>query len=182
MDTSRYEAALERNLAEVQRAILNRRAMVAMESAGGISDIHLKVVYFALFNDYIARCIKVFERSAGAASFWYIYDTNQKPINEFARKNQIDLALFERLTPKLKHVRDKTHFHIDREGVLDPQAVWREADLNGQELAATVDKMWALLNAARAVAGQPPMELPRYDDDVMRRMTMLVEERRLPNE
>ncbi len=181
MDTSLYEAALERNLAELERAILNRRAMVAMESAGGISNIHLKVIYFALFNDYIARCIKVFERSKGAASFWYIYDTNQKPINEFAGKNHIDLAVFEWLTPKLKHVRDKTHFHIDREGVLDPHAVWREADVNGKELATAVDHMWALLNAARTFAGQPPMELPRYDEDIMRRMTMLVEEGRLPN-
>jgi hypothetical protein len=126
MDTSRYEAAIERNLAEVQRAVLDRRAMVAMESVGGISNGYLKVIYYALFNDYIAHCIKVFERSSGAASFWYIYDTNQKPINEFARKNGIDIAKFESLTESLKHVRDKTHFHIDREGVLDPKAVWRK--------------------------------------------------------
>jgi hypothetical protein len=29
VDTSRYEAAVDRNLAELQRAIINRRAMVA---------------------------------------------------------------------------------------------------------------------------------------------------------
>lgn len=181
MDTSRYQAALERNLAELQRAIINRRAMVAMEGVG-VSNNWLKVIYYALFNDYIAHCIKVFERSSGAASFWYVYETNQKPINAFASKNGIDLDIFERLTPKLKHVRDKTHFHIDREGVLDPKAVWRESDLNGKELAKAVDGMWALLNAARQAMGQPPMELPPYDDEIMRRLTKAVEEGGLPKE
>ena len=146
MNTSRYEAAIERNLAELQRAILNRRAVIAMEEVG-ISNGYLKVIYFALFNDYMAHCIKVFERSSGAASFWYIYDTNQKPINDFARKNGMDLSKFESLTEQLKHVRDKTHFHIDREGVLDSKAVWKEVELNGKELATAIDQMWDLLNA-----------------------------------
>jgi hypothetical protein len=179
MDASRYEAAIERNLAELQRALLKRRAMVAMEGVG-ISNGYLKVIYYALFNDYIAHCIKVFERSSGAASFWYIYDTNQKPINDFARKNGIDLLKFEGLTESLKHVRDKTHFHIDREGVLDPEAVWQEAGLNGKELAAAVDQIWDLLNAVRRARGSESMELPPYDVDVVRRMTMLIEEGRLP--
>lgn len=178
MDTSRYEAALERNLAELQRAIINRRAMVAMESVG-VSNDWLKVIYYALFNDYIAHCIKVFERSAGSASFWYVYESNQKPINVFASKHDIDLEIFERLTTKLKHVRDKTHFHIDREGVLDPKAVWREADLNGEELATSIDHMWALLNAARQALGRLPMEVPPYDDEFIRNLTMAVEEGRL---
>jgi hypothetical protein len=72
--------------------------MVAMENVG-VSNGWLKVIYYALFNDYIAHCIKVFERSAGSASFWYVYESNQKPINAFASKNGIDLGIFERLTP-----------------------------------------------------------------------------------
>jgi hypothetical protein len=42
--------------------------------------------------------------------------------------------------------------------------------------------MWALLNAARQALGRPPMEVPPYDDDIIRRMTMAVEEGRLPKE
>src|SRR5215471_9826683 len=98
-DTSRYEAAVRRNLAELQRALLNRRAMVAMEAVGGITNDVLKVIYYALFNDY-------------------------------TRKHSIDIGTFESLVEKLKHVRDKTHFHIDREAVLEPRAVWTEAGLN----------------------------------------------------
>jgi hypothetical protein len=54
MDTSRYEAAIERNLAEVQRAVLDRRAMVAMESVGGISNGYLKVIYYAMTTSLTA--------------------------------------------------------------------------------------------------------------------------------
>jgi hypothetical protein len=179
-DTSRYDAAIRRNLAELQRALLNRRAMVAMEAVGGITDDILKVIYYALFNDYISHCIKVFERSSGAASFWYVYDTNQKPINQYARKHHIDIGAFEPLVEKLKHVRDKTHFHIDRDAVLNSNVVWREAGLNGQELAAAVDNAWELLNALQEHLGRDPLDLPPFDDDVMIRVTKLIEAGRVP--
>lgn len=179
-DTSRYDAAISRNLAELQRALLNRRAMVAIETIGGISNSVLKVVYFALFNDYVAHCIKVFERSSGAASFWYIYDTNQKPLNEYARNHRIDICSFEPLTEKLKHVRDKTHFHIDRDGVLDPHAVWDEAGLNGQQLADAVDHAWELLNALQTLRGHEPMDMPPFDDAIISRVAKLIETRRVP--
>lgn len=179
-NTSRYDAAIRRNLAELQRALLNRRAMVAMEAVAGINNDILKVVYYALFNDYIAHCIKVFERNSGAASFWYIYDNNQKPLNAYARKHRINVKDFEDLVEKLKHVRDKTHFHIDRDAVLDPNAVWREAGLNGQKLATAVDNAWELLNALQEHLGRDPLELPPFDDDVVTRVTQLIEEKRVP--
>jgi hypothetical protein len=50
MDISSHQAAVECNLAELQRAIINCRAMVAMEGVG-ISNDWLKVIYYALFND-----------------------------------------------------------------------------------------------------------------------------------
>ena len=178
MDESRYNAAVERNLAELQRALLNRRAMVAVESIGSVTNFILKVLYYALFNDYISHCIKVFERSSGAASFWYIYDTNQKPLNIYAKAHNIDIAAFQVLTEKLAHVRNKTHFHIDREGVLDPQAAWREADINGAVLAAAVDAVWALLNDLQRSRSRPPMVLPPFDDDVLRRTATLIQKER----
>jgi len=154
--------------------------MVAMEAVGGITNDVLKVIYYALFNDYIAHCIRVFERSGGAASFWYIYETNQKPLNEYARKHSIDIGTFESLVEKLKHVRDKTHFHIDREAVLEPRAVWTEAGLNGKDLAAAVDNAWGLLNALQEYLGRDPLDLPPFDDDVLTRVTKLIQAERVP--
>lgn len=152
--------------------------MVAVESIGSVTNFILKVLYYALFNDYISHCIKVFERSSGAASFWYIYETNQKPLNAYAKEHGIDISAFQVLTEKLAHVRNKTHFHIDREAVLDPQAAWREADINGANLASAVDAVWALLNDLQRSRSQAPMEVPPFDDAVIRRVADLVQKER----
>src|SRR5712692_7354016 len=98
MDDSRYKKAIERNLAELQRAILNRTTLVGLKEAGGISHLFLKLVYYALFNDYIAHCVKIFERRRGAASFWYIYHANTKPLDNYARRNNIDFVQLEQVS------------------------------------------------------------------------------------
>jgi len=141
MKSQRYERAIERNLAELQRAILNRTTLLGLEDAG-ISHLFLKLAYYALFNDYIAHCIKVFETRKQAASFWYIYRTNQKPIDACAHREKISVKALEKVSEKLQHIRDKTHFHIDTTGVIDPKAVWHQAGLTGKELSAAVDAAW----------------------------------------
>ena len=113
MQGLRYTKAIERNLAELQRAILNRTTILGFERERGITSLFLQIVYRALFNDYVGHCIKVFERSKQSASFWYIYRTNQRQIDIFASKEKIDIAFMEHVSTKLKHIRNKTHFHID---------------------------------------------------------------------
>ena len=65
----RNELAIQRNLAELQRAILNRTTLLGFEDVGGISHIFLKLSYHAFFNDYVAHCIKIFDRNSKSASF-----------------------------------------------------------------------------------------------------------------
>ena len=67
MPTQRFANAVARNLAEMQRAIVNRTTLVGIEKAGGVFTEFLRVAYFALFNDYVSHCIKVLERNRGVA-------------------------------------------------------------------------------------------------------------------
>ena len=145
--------------------------MRGMEAYGGISSNEAKGTYYALFNDYIARCIKVLEDRGGAASFWYIYKTNQGPLDKAALELGIDITELAGMSAKLKHVRDKTHFHIDRDGVLDPKVVWRDADIKGRALADVAAKTWGILNAARLLIGKDRMQLPSVDADAVKRAT-----------
>lgn len=162
MDNSRYNRAIERNLSELQRAILNRTTLVGIEQAGGITSLFLQLSYYALFNDYVGHCIKVFEQSKQAASFWYIYRTNQLPVDKFAEREGIKIALLEEVSTKLKHIRNKTHFHIDVAGVLDAQAVWRDSKLTGKELSLAVDSAWKLLSHLQQSLSLPEVQLPSY--------------------
>lgn len=176
MKSQRYDRAIERNLAELQRAILNRTTLLGLEDAGGISHLFLKLAYLALFNDYIAHCIKVFERGKQAASFWYIYRTNQKPIDACARRQKISIQALEKVSEKLKHIRDKTHFHIDETGVLDPKSVWRYASLSGKELSVAVDAAWCLLTDLQRSLSLPEVTLPKYDRALVRDFALLIKE------
>lgn len=176
---NRYERAIQRNLAELQRAILNRTTLLGFEAAGGISHLFLKLAYYALFNDYVAHCIKVFDRNQQSASFWYVHRTNEKPIASYARRHKISIAALERVSDKLKQIRDKTHFHIDTDGVLDPKVVWREADLSGKELSAAVDAAWEVLKHLESSLQLPETTLPGYDLQVARRVAIALEEGRM---
>jgi len=162
MSVSRYSKAIERNLAEMQRAILNRTTLLGIERSKGVRALFLQVVYFALFNDYVAHCIKVFEQSKKAASFWYIYRTDQKIVDAFAKKEKINLDALEGVSKKLRHIRDKTHFHIDAEGVLDTKAIWREAGLTGKQLSKAVDDTWAILVHLQQQLSLPAITTPAY--------------------
>lgn len=160
MQNQRYNKAIERNLAELQRAILIRTTLLGFERESGVTSLFLKMSYFALFNDYIAHCIKVFEQSKQSASFWYIYRTNQPPINEYTSKKNIDISELEDISNRLKRIRDQTHFHIDSTGVLDTHEVWRVAGLTGKRLSDGVNAVWSILDHLQKSLSLPEVALP----------------------
>jgi hypothetical protein len=175
----RDRAAIQRNLAELQRAILNRTTLLALEDAR-VSHLFLTLTYNALFNDYIAHCIKVFENSRQAASFCDIYRRHKTSIESIARSKGINLKHFETVSGKLKQIRNKTHFHIDIAGALDAKAVWRKAGLTGKQLSTAVDAAWEILNDLQCSLGGSGVSLPSYDRNFVRRVAVMVEEGRVP--
>lgn len=180
--SSRYERAIERNLAELQRAILNRTTLLGLEDAGNIRGLFLQLTFYALFNDYISHCIKVFDSSYQAASFWYIYRSNEKPIAAYAKRNGIDLAALDAVSIKLKHIRDKTHFHIDPDAVIDPKIIWHEAGLSGKELSVAVDVVWNILNELAASLNLPKVTLLNYDRREAQRIAVAISDVRIERE
>ena len=175
MDSARYKKAIERNLAELQWAIIHRTTMQGIEQAKPVYHYFHHSVYNSLFNDYISHCIKVFERSEQAASFWYIYKTNAKRIDDYCASTGIDLNEIEAFVPKLKHIRDKTHFHIDVEGVLDPEQIWSDADINGKALGAAIDSVWKILVHLQELLALPKVELPHYTIESAKKAALRVE-------
>ncbi|MGA2937810.1 MAG: hypothetical protein ABSF52_12000 [Syntrophobacteraceae bacterium] len=181
-DTEVYKCAIERNLAELQRAILNRTTLLGLEDAiksASISHLFLRLTYDALFNDYIAHCIKVFEFHAGrrrAASFWYIYEKDREFIDECAYSMPMNIKGLKKVSRQLEHIRNNTHFHIDAVGVLNPKAIWHKEDLSGKDLSAAVDTAWYLLTNLQNLLSLPEVTLPkRYNRALVQRLAVLVE-------
>lgn len=157
--SQRFANAVARNLAELQRAILNRNAMVAIESERASKYAIFRIAYLALFNDYMAHAMKVFEKSRRVASFWYLYRSDSGVVDRFMRANAIEMQRFEELAEKLKLVRDTTHFHIDARNLSDTKRIWRNAGIKGSALAATIDDAWNVVCHLQEHHGLPSVGL-----------------------
>ncbi len=49
------------------------------------------------------------------------------------------------LAAKLKIVRDKTHFHIDKKAVMNPPEIWAQAGIKGAKLYQGLSYLWDML-------------------------------------
>ena len=154
----RYVSTVARNLAELQRAIHNRDAMLAIEAERATGYPIFRIAYLALYNDYMAHAMKVFEESSRVASFWYLYRTDQGLADRFMQKKGIEIASVSEMSTRLKKVRDATHFHIDADSVSDTKRIWRTAGITGSALSKTIDSAW---NVVRHL--QEHHSLPRVD-------------------
>jgi hypothetical protein len=177
LGSDQFNAALTRNLAELQRAIVNLETMTGIEEAAGgsLASRFLEICYKALFNDYVAHCCKAFEhRSDRVATFWTIREQSEGLVDEVATREDIDMASIEAVSIKLKAIRDKTHFHIDRAGMLDTRSVWKEAGLKRSELASATRGAWRILNVLRRERGLPEMGLPDFDSSDSKRIATAI--------
>ena len=168
--SARFKSAVARNLAELQRATHNRDAMVALEAERAMGYAIFRIAYLALYNDYMAHAMKVFEVSKRVASFWYLYRTDQGIADRFAHKHSIDITSLEDMSAKLKSVRDSTHFHMDVDTVSDTKRIWREAGIKGSTLSKAIDDAWRVVTHLQEQHRLPAVELlPEMTKEHLRR-------------
>ena len=106
MDTIRYNRALARNLAELQKALLIRATLLGIEEHKYTTNIFIRIIKESLSNDHMAHAIKVFEQNSKSASFWYLYRTNQVSIDKYARKVRYTISNLQSVSDKLKIIRN----------------------------------------------------------------------------
>ena len=146
--TTRYEKALKRNLDELHQAILERRALIGLihtDSESAPTFDFFSIAFIALYNDMVAHTIKVFEYSDDSASFWYIEKSNEAAINKAARSVGVKISDIRNLSAGFEHIRNKTHFHIDKDGVMNPKMVWKDAGVQGDDLGHLLESAASIL-------------------------------------
>lgn len=142
----RYSRSLIRNLHELKFLISKRNAvniLVVEIPEFGLS--FFRYAYYSLKNDLIAHGIKILDKHIDSASFWYLYRCKKNRINKYLADKKFSIDEIEKLSQKLKTVRDKTHFHIDKDGVFDPDKIWEIAGITGNEFNLVFDFLWELL-------------------------------------
>lgn len=103
---TRYDAALERNLAETSNAVLKRRALIGLHSADSSHGLDFfQVAAHALYNDLIAHSVRVLDRHPDAASLWYLLRCDEASVRSEARSLGVDLDALGTLADKLTESR-----------------------------------------------------------------------------
>jgi hypothetical protein len=137
-----FRAALNRLLPETYNLMSAQAALEALVEHPTTSVI-LAQSFSALIGDRLGRLIRILEDNKQVASFWFL--KNCEPTNV---AKGIDIARLEKLSSenKLKLIRDKTFFHIDKARVADSQAVYAEADIFANEIIWAMEAIWRTLN------------------------------------
>ena len=135
--------------------------MHSIDSAHGLD--FFRIAAHALYNDIVSHTIKVFEANPGVASFWYIEKTDEAAIKQAAKQVDVSIDEIKKLSQGFKHIRDKTHFHIDKDAVLDPGKVWSAADITGDNLGLLLESAFKLLSYLYKEKTGTNIELPDYD-------------------
>ncbi len=161
----RYIKALNRNLSELQKAILIRATLLAIERHEYTASNFIRIINNALYTAYIAHAIKVFDRNRESASYWYIVRVYSGSIKRVAKSLCVSLDDLEAVSDKIKIIRDGTAFHIDKKSVIAPSVVWSEADLTGKDLSDAIDTVWSVLSKIQEELGGNAPSLLDYDID-----------------
>lgn len=169
-DEERLLAALKRNFAEANNAILK---LTAYNKLCEVDFTYRGMSFFviamhALYNDMIAHAIRIFDDHKEAGSHWYIVRCSNGIVHKAAKTCNIDIEELRRIVPKLRHIRDKTHFHIDRRAVAEPRKVWADADITGNEFTNALHNAATLLAKIKqeAFGGELDSLIPYDGSDV----------------
>jgi hypothetical protein len=153
---ARVLAAIDRNFAEADDALLKLTAYAHLNAA---EIEHAGMMFFvlarqALFNDMIAGAIRIFDDHKEAGSLWYIIRCHEAAVQGVAQDCGVDLEELKAMVPKLRHIRDKTHFHIDRRTLEDPSSVWRQAGISLEEFTRALHNVATLLASLKQTVYQ----------------------------
>jgi hypothetical protein len=162
--SDRYDRALTRNLHEVHRCLSNRNAVNALVKSKQItSRTFFYYAYLALHDDMVAHAIKVSDKHKDTSSIFYLYRCNKKEFDVLLAKYELPYNDIETLASKLKEIRDKTHFHIDKVAVFNPLAIWKKESIKGSFFNSVMEKLWDVLKELHISAFNKPFIPSVYD-------------------
>lgn len=168
---SRFWRTVSRLRAEVDWLRTEQTALERLIGVECIGRDFFRVAHTALLGDRLLRLVRVFEQSTQVASFWYLHRCQPQKVGE-----GLDVQRLKKFAARLKPIRDKTFVHIDKDGVFDPNAVYKEAGITGGEIRWAINSVWDVLERLR---GEQPSNdgLYQHFDYVGDDIKELVEQR-----
>ena len=154
---ARFKRTVERIGAEAYWLRTYQDAINGMKGVDAIGLDFFRVSLNLLKDARLVRLIRVLENDPRTASFWYLHTCNQPMVQRAATRAGLDLAALQTISKALVPIRTKTFMHIDKDGVFDPQALYRAAGLNNdkvEEIIRTLEQTMRHIHAD--VFGEEP--------------------------
>ena|SRR5579863_856832 len=154
----RFRETLQRLMRDMDNLRTEQAAIEAFHEVSPPRNRFLTVAFIAIQGDRLLRLIRIFEDTTQTASFWYLHRCEPK------RLENLDIERLRDFSGRLKTVRDLTFVHIDKKGISDPAAIWREAGFTEVEIREVIDAVRRALNDLWIEEfGKPPITI--LDED-----------------
>lgn len=142
----KLRVALNKVLIELNNCIIKRRTFNAFMSLKSSHSLdYFRVSAYALQNDLYAGAHRAFDSHKDAVSIWYVRNLAPEDFAASAEEANIEIPELERLAEKLKPIRDRVHFHVDRRDLLEPSNAWEDANMTGDEFISLTENAHEIL-------------------------------------
>ena len=157
---------IHRNIVEIVSAREQYNAwIVIVQNEGKHSIDFIEISRKALFHDMISHVVKVLDKDSRGATFWDIYSKFKQDIDSFMMGQEIRIKDIREFGKNLKHVWDKTHFHVDKKGVFDTRSIWIEANIKRVQLLEIMDFIYDILKHVYLKHFGVPFYYPDYNGE-----------------
>ena len=130
-------------------ALYYMNALVGMSEAKSENKfLFIRLASDALKNDMMSHLMRVLDKTKKTGSFWYIYNKEKVAIEEIVNKESIDFSLLEKLSSQdsLYLIRNKSHFHLDKNYTYNQGDSWEEAHISSQEMKSVLESLLLILS------------------------------------
>lgn len=151
MDETLQNAAVRRCASELSRAIWYAAAVRSLQDADRDDTANfIRLAEIAMGDQMIAHAVKVLSIDVRngrgeVAGLWSLCKCWKEKVEEICKGHYIDLDHIRRVGDKLYHIRNKTHFHLDRNGVISSKTVWKDANIKSHEFDKALSQSYVII-------------------------------------
>ncbi|MCV0368343.1 hypothetical protein [Filomicrobium sp.] len=169
MNDELQKAAVRRCASELSRAIWYYRAWKALQEVERDNSANfIRLAELAMWDQMIAHVVKILSLNPKTgrgekAGFWALCECRATEVEAICERQGCDLDPIRKVGVGLKHIRDKTHFHLDADGVSEPTEVWKKADITHDQLNAALSSSFTIINELHAIVFGASHPIWNYD-------------------
>ena len=102
---------------------------------------------FALFDSCISHLIKVIVFNSKSYTFQNILKYNKQKALNLMSQNSITIDFYKEMQTKFKDLRAKYFFHIDKLYLDNPDKIWQEIKVSGNDIKKLISGIYNVINS-----------------------------------